>query len=69
MPNIALRAFVTTLGLIGPAMAQERVLISCDWGEVTAELVDSDATRPLVFSKLGRRRSSAHCSRHPQRPF
>jgi hypothetical protein len=36
------------LGLIGPAMAQERILISSDWGKVTAELVDNDATRALV---------------------
>jgi hypothetical protein len=48
MPNVLLRAFVITLALIGPAMAQERVLISSDWGKVTAELVDNDATRALV---------------------
>jgi hypothetical protein len=36
------------LGLIGPAMAQERIVISSDWGKVTAELVDNDATRSLV---------------------
>ena len=29
-------------------MAQERILISPDWGKVTAELVDNDATRSLV---------------------
>jgi hypothetical protein len=40
--------FVITLGLIGPTMAQERVLISSDWGKVTAELADNDATRALV---------------------
>jgi hypothetical protein len=34
--------------LIGPAMAQERILISSDWGKVTAELLDNDATRSLV---------------------
>ncbi len=43
-----LRAFLVTLGLIGPAMAQERVLISWDWCKVTAELVDNNATRSLV---------------------
>ena len=43
-----LRALVITLGLVGPAMAKERVLISSDWGNVTAELVDNDATRALV---------------------
>lgn len=37
-----------TFGLIGPAMAQERILISSDWGRVTAELVDNSATRSLV---------------------
>ena len=37
-----------TLGLLGPAMAQERILISSDSGKVTAELVDNDATRALV---------------------
>jgi hypothetical protein len=39
---------VITLGLVGPAMAQERILISSDWGEVTADLVDNDATKSLV---------------------
>jgi hypothetical protein len=29
-------------------MAQVRVLISSDWGQVTAELVDNNATRSLV---------------------
>ena len=29
-------------------MAQERILISSDWGKVTAELVDNDATRSLL---------------------
>ena len=48
MPERLLRAFVVTLGLIGPAMAQERILISSDWGKVTAELIDNDATRALL---------------------
>jgi hypothetical protein len=43
MLNLLLKAFLITLGLIGPAMAQERVLISSDWGKVTAELVDNNA--------------------------
>ena len=43
-----LRAFVITLGLIGPAMGQERIMISSNWGKVTAELVDNNATRSLV---------------------
>jgi hypothetical protein len=48
MPKLLLRAFVITLALIGPAMAQERILISSDWGKVTAELVDNKATRALL---------------------
>jgi hypothetical protein len=48
MLNHLLRAFVLTLGLIGPAMAQERILISSEWGKVTAELIDNSATRSLV---------------------
>ncbi len=42
------RAIVLTLALTGPAMAQERLLISSDWGTVTAELADNEATRALV---------------------
>lgn len=48
MLNRLLRAFTITFGLVGPAMAQERILISSDWGKVTAELVDSEATRSLI---------------------
>ena len=48
MLKLLLRAFLITLGLIGPTMAQERILISSDWGKVTAELVDNDATRSLL---------------------
>jgi hypothetical protein len=48
MPNVLLRAFVITLGLVGPTMAQEQILISSDWSKVTAELVDNHATRSLV---------------------
>ena len=36
------------LMLKGNAMAQERILISSEWGNVTANLVDNDATRSLV---------------------
>jgi hypothetical protein len=46
--KLLLRASFITLGLIGPAVAQERILISSDWGKVTAELSDNDATRSLV---------------------
>jgi hypothetical protein len=48
MLSPTLKASVIALGLIGPAMAQERVLISSDWGKVTAELVDNDAAQALV---------------------
>src|SRR5918993_2312648 len=48
MLSPTLKASAIMLGLIGPAMAQERVLISSDWGKVTAELVDSNTTRALV---------------------
>lgn len=48
MLNLFLKALVITLGLIGPAMAQERILMSSDWGKVTAELVDNNATRSLL---------------------
>lgn len=43
-----LGAAAVTPGLVGSAMAQERVLISSDWGEVTAEPVDNEATRALL---------------------
>jgi len=36
------------LMLTGHAMAQERVLISSEWGNVTASLADNDAARALV---------------------
>jgi hypothetical protein len=48
MIKLLLRALVITLGLMEPAMAQERILITSDWGKVTAELVDNNATRSLV---------------------
>lgn len=47
-----LTATITTLALIfgtvGPLMAGERISISSEWGNVTAELADNDATRFLV---------------------
>jgi len=33
---------------IGPAMALERIQISSDWGNVTAELADNAAARSLI---------------------
>ena len=43
-----LKVFIVTLGLATPAMAQERILISSDWGKVTAELANNEATRALI---------------------
>ena len=48
MFKLLLKAVFVTLGSIGPAMAQERIMISSDWGKVTAELVDNNATRSLL---------------------
>ncbi len=39
---------VVTLGMVGPTMAQDRIRISSEWGEVTADLNGNDATRSLV---------------------
>ncbi len=41
-------AIALSLVLTGSAMAQERLLISSDWGNVTAELADNEATRALL---------------------
>ncbi|MBZ0147198.1 MAG: hypothetical protein K8F62_06595 [Pseudorhodoplanes sp.] len=48
MPKSLLGAAVLALGSSGPAMAQERIRISSDWGSVIAELIENDATRSLV---------------------
>lgn len=37
-----------TLGIIGNAMAQERIAISSEWGTVTADLTDNAATKALL---------------------
>lgn len=39
---------MTAVCIAEPAIAQERVRISSDWGEVVAELVDNATTRRLV---------------------
>jgi hypothetical protein len=46
--NRLFEAFVITVGLIGPSMAQELIQISSNWGKASAELIDSAATRALV---------------------
>src|SRR4028118_1054479 len=48
MLSLLFGTLVATLGLIGPATAQERLVITSDWGRVTAELLDNNATRALV---------------------
>ncbi|MBY0332394.1 MAG: hypothetical protein K2X49_17205 [Acetobacteraceae bacterium] len=41
-------AIVTAVASTVPATATERLRISSDWGEITAELADNAATRRLV---------------------
>lgn len=43
-----LGATVIVLGMAGPVMAQERIRISSEWGEVAAVLADNDATKALI---------------------
>jgi hypothetical protein len=46
--KLLLSAVVITLGIVGPAMAQERIRISSDWGEVTADLADNQTAKSLA---------------------
>ncbi len=47
--NIMTEAVVIAgLSLAAPAIAEERIRISSEWGEVTAELADNAASRALV---------------------
>ena len=48
MLETILAAIVVILGLTGTLMAQERILISSEPGEVTAELADNDAATSLL---------------------
>ncbi len=41
-------ALMTSLTATAPALANERVRISSDWGDVTAEFIDNATTRRLV---------------------
>jgi hypothetical protein len=41
-------AIILTLGLTGSIMAQQRIFISSDWGNVTVELAENEAARSLV---------------------
>ena len=41
-------AAIFCLALAGPAMAQDRLSISSEWGKLTADLADNDAAKSLV---------------------
>ena len=45
---IVLATIALMTGLTKPLMAQDRISISSDWGNVTAELADSEPARALV---------------------
>jgi hypothetical protein len=46
--RLTLAAIVIYLELTGGVMARERVLISSEWGNLTADLADNEAARSLV---------------------
>ncbi len=48
MQKSLLGAAILALASSEPAMAQERIRISSEWGSVAAELVNNNATRSLV---------------------
>jgi hypothetical protein len=48
MRNFQIAAAALAFSSMEPVMAQERILISSDWGNVTAELSDNNAARSLV---------------------
>jgi hypothetical protein len=48
MQTTPLKALIVTIALAGPAMSQERIRITSDWGEVTAELADNAAAKSLA---------------------
>ncbi|MCM2404220.1 cyclophilin-like fold protein [Rhizobium sp. S153] len=41
-------ALFITIGLAGTAMAEQRIVISSNWGKVTAELADNNAAKALA---------------------
>jgi len=55
-------------------MAQERILISSDWGKVTAELIDNGATQslvqilPLTIEMRSKMKKSGRAAYHTHRP-
>ena len=48
MRRLQLAVFILLMPLTQPAMAQERIRISSDWGSVTATLADNAAARALA---------------------
>ncbi|WP_281969228.1 cyclophilin-like fold protein [Roseovarius nanhaiticus] len=46
--NYLFLATLTSLTLTGAAMAQDRILITSEWGELTAELADNAASEALA---------------------
>lgn len=48
MVALLLKVFAIALAVVGPVMAQERIVISSSGGKVTAELVDNAASRALI---------------------
>lgn len=46
-PSIIAAAVTLVFSLVHPAMAQERIQITTDWGNVTAELANNAAARSL----------------------
>lgn len=48
MLQTMLGSAVIALGVVGPVMAQERIRISSEWGEVTADLADNEAAKSLA---------------------
>jgi hypothetical protein len=48
IPAIPLAALALMFGLTQPLMGHDRISISSEWGNVTADLSDSEAARSLV---------------------
>lgn len=48
MLKLMLSAAALTFAMDGTAVAQERIRISSDWGEVTADLADNEAAKALA---------------------
>ncbi len=48
LPETSMIAALLTLTLGGASLAQDRISISSDWGNVTAELADNAAARALA---------------------